>query len=295
MGKNALKLKSYAKINLYLNIGEKFDDGYHNIESIMQTIDLCDEIDLKKIDFPEIFIECNNPEVPIGNDSIVYKAVQLLMRNVNKGVSIFIKKSIPLASGLGGGSSNVATILIGICKLFDLNLDLSQLINIAKYFGMDIPFFLVRGTVLVCGRGEVILPLKPIFPPLPLILVNPGIKISTKWAYQLFDKLVHYKTEKTLNIEQFINKKEVIAPYEIYPIIYNSFQNVLCQEFSVIEQIIDKLKHLGAIMTCVSGSGATVYGIFNSMEENSYVYSKIKDEYPFVYSTSTIAAQDIFY
>lgn len=295
MNKKILKLKSYAKINLYLNIGQKFEDGYHKIESIMQTIDLFDEIYLMEINSPGIFIECNNKDVPIGKDSIVYKSAQLLMQNLDKGVRIFIKKNIPLASGLGGGSSNVATILIGICKLFNLKSDFTQLINIAKKFGTDIPFFLFRGTAFVSGRGDNILPLKPISPSLPILLVNPGIKISTKWAYHLFDQqLVKHNTQKVIDINHFINKKEVITPLEIYSVIYNSFQIMLCNEFSVIKNILNQLKNLGAMAVCVTGSGATVYGIFKNIKENYYVYQKIKNKYPFVYNTTTVAAQEIF-
>jgi 4-diphosphocytidyl-2-C-methyl-D-erythritol kinase len=294
MVENILKLKSYAKINLYLNIERKSRNGYHNIENIMQTIDLYDDIYLKQTDNPGIFIKCNNPEVPIGNNSIIYKVTEILMKNINKGIKISINKRIPLAAGLGGGSSNVGTILIGLCKLFNLKIDSSQLIAISTKFGMDIPFFIVRGTIFARGRGELIVPLKPIFPSIPLILINPGIKIPTKWAYHLFDKLIGNNDKTTLDISSLLNKKEEIKPTEICRIIYNSFDAVLSKEYPIIEQMKNRLKSLGSAAVNLSGSGPTVYGIFKQQKEMVQAFHKIKDEYPFVCKTRTVQADRIF-
>ncbi|HNR65609.1 MAG TPA: 4-(cytidine 5'-diphospho)-2-C-methyl-D-erythritol kinase [Atribacterota bacterium] len=294
MSKNAIKLKSYAKINLYLNIGKKFTDGYHSIESIMQTINLFDEIYLEETDNFGIHITSNNLEIPVDKNSIIHRAAKILMENIDKGINIFIDKKIPIASGLGGGSSNIATILIGISKLFGLKLNKHQLINIGSHFGMDIPFFMVRGTVFARGRGEIVLPLKPISPSVPMILINPGIKVSTKWAYHLFDKLVKNNIKEDIDINYFLEKNMAIKLTELSQIIYNSFDSVLSEHFSIIEQIKNKLKKLGSIAVTVTGSGSTVYGIFNREEKINQAYNKIKDEYHFVYKTRTIQAKNIF-
>jgi len=176
-----IKLKSYAKINLYLDIKEKLDNGYHKIETLFQTINLYDEIIIQKTDRPIYQIECNNPLVPVGKGSIVYQAVTLLMQGNNFGVDIKINKHIPIAAGLGGGSSNVASVMIGICKLFKLPLKASRLWDIVLNIGMDIPFFFKRGTVYAEGRGEILYPILTAGNPLHIILVNPGINISTKF------------------------------------------------------------------------------------------------------------------
>lgn len=294
MSKNAIKLKSYSKINLYLNIKEKFDDGYHSIESIMQTINLFDVIYLEETDNFGIHITCNNPEIPVDKNSIIHRAAEILMENIDKGINIFIDKKIPIASGLGGGSSNIATILIGISKLFDLKLNKNQLIYIGSHFGMDIPFFMVRGTVFARGRGEIVLPLKPISPSVSMILINPGIKVSTQWAYHIYDKLAKNNVKEGIDINNFLGKSMEIKPTELSKIIYNSFDSILSEQFSIIEQIKNKLKKLGSIAVAVTGSGSTVYGIFDREEKVNQVYNMIKYEYPFVYKTRTIQAKNIF-
>ena len=293
MAKNVLKLKSFAKINLYLKIGHKLDDGYHNIESIMQTIDLFDEISFEKTDKPGIFIECNNPEVPIDKNSIVYKAAETLMNNIKgEGIKISIKKHIPISSGLGGGSSNVATVLKGICRLFSLPLNSAQLQKIATNFGMDIPFFIRGGIAFVKGRGELVSSLPPISPSIPLILINPGIKVSTRWAYQLYDKLIDTNIRSIIEISHLLNRKENIKPIEIYDVIYNSFDSILSQKFPIIEQIKNRLKNLGSIGATISGSGSTIYGIFEKKKDIIRVYNEIKGQYPLVYKAYTIEVQD---
>ncbi len=294
MVENVLKLKSYAKVNLYLNIGNRGNDGYHYIESIMQTINLFDEISLKQIDNPDILIECDNLEVPTDKNSIVYKATEILMRNIDKGIAIYIKKRIPIASGLGGGSSNVATVLKGICKLFHLPLNSAQLLNIATNFGMDIPFFIMGGTAFTKGRGELISPLPPISPPIPLIIINPGIKISTKWAYQFYDKMIDKNVKNITNITHFLNSNKNIKPIGIYDTIYNSFDSILSEKYPIINQIKNRLKTLGSRAVTVSGSGSSVFGIFKSKKGMIKVYNEIKDEYPFVFKTHTINSEDIF-
>ncbi len=293
MEKNYLKLKSYAKINLYLNIGKLMHDGYHNIESIMQTINLHDTIYLKKNNNQGIFIKSNNPEVPVGSNSIIYKAAAELMKNKNKGVEIFIEKKIPIAAGLGGGSSNVATVLIGICKLFNIKEKLSTLLEIASKLGMDVPFFIVRGTVLAKGRGELIYPIEPAYPSIPVLLVNPGIKISTKWAYNLFDQLNCKNIGSKINIKQYLKNIKINNPNEIYNIIYNSFYSILAKEFPIIEQVKDKLEDSGSKAVTITGSGPTVYGIFERQEEIDKAYRDIKREYPFVQKTYTLQAKEI--
>lgn len=292
---DTLKLKSYAKINLYLSIGQKLNNGYHNIETILQTVDLYDEISLEPIKKPDIYIECNNPEVPTGKKSVMYQAVAMLVANTGKGIRVILNKNIPIASGLGGGSSNIAAIMVGINKIFNLKLSKVQLINMAAEFGMDVPFFITRGTVLAQGRGELIVPLSSVYPPVPLILINPGIKIKSEYAYQLFDQLSDSNKEQAPSVSHFLYKKEAIKPSEIQQVVYNSFDAILSKEYPIIKNIKNRLKNSGASAVALSGSGPTVYGLFEKQGYRDKVYENIREEYPFVYRTCTTQAHKIVF
>ena len=299
MNKNTLFLKSYAKINLYLEIGKKIENGYHEIETIFQTINLFDEIFIEILDEPGFRIHCNHPEVPIGKDSIVYRAVTAIMqekviRNQGTGLKISINKRIPLASGLGGGSSNTATILLGISELLHLEMNVSRLMDLAADFGMDVPYFIRRGTVYAGGRGEVLFPLVSIDPPMYLLLVNPGIKISTKWAYGAFDQERENRSYKHVNISPFVQQRKRIQFCEIGNIIYNRFDLTISKYYPVINQIKDELKELGVLYTSLSGSGPTVFGIVENKQKLDEVYFGMKNHYPFICRASTVRAEKIY-
>ncbi len=291
-----IKLRSYAKINLYLDVGEKLSNGYHNIETLFQTIDLFDEIRIEKLDKQIYQIKCNNSEVPIDKNSLVYRTIEMILSEEKYGVAISIDKKIPLAAGLGGGSSNAASILLGICKLFDLNIKKEAMLTMATSLGMDIPFFLERGTVYARGRGEVLFPLKVEETALQLVLVNPGIKISTKWAYQVFDEENRDSTqENKVDILKHIRRKKIISLSEISEYVYNRFDAIICKEYPIIKEIKDRLLELGAISATISGSGPTVYGILNNENKADYAYKILKKEYPFVSKTTTVRAKKIFF
>ncbi len=290
-----LHLRSFAKVNLYLDIGKRMDNGYHLVETILQTVGLYDEITIQTSDHSMIRIECDNKEIPVGENSLVYQAAATMMENRKEGLSISIRKNIPVSSGLGGGSSNVATILAGICKLLQLKISLSELMTIAANFGMDIPFFLYGGTVYAKGRGEILFPLKPINPPLHFVLINPGIKISTRWAYQTFDQESKNNGFKkpSLDIQRIIKQKHSIQLKDIKKIIYNRFDKTISQKYSLIMEIKERLKNEGALATALSGSGPTVYGIFENKIRSDEVYRKLKDQYFFVYHTTTISTGQV--
>jgi 4-diphosphocytidyl-2-C-methyl-D-erythritol kinase len=291
-----IKLRSYAKINLYLDIGEKLNNGYHNIETLFQTINLFDEIIIEKLDQPIYQIQCNNPEVPIDNNSLVYRTIDMILREKKYGVAISIDKKIPIAAGLGGGSSNAASILLGICALFQLDIKKEELISMATSLGMDIPFFLERGTVYARGRGEILFPIKVEDTALQLVLVNPGIKISTKWAYQAFDKEKKNSIQKqNLDIFEKIKQKNIISLSEISEYVYNRFDSIICKKYPIIKKIKGELMESGAISATISGSGPTVYGILNNKSKADYAYHILKKEYPFVYKTMTVKAKKIIF
>jgi 4-diphosphocytidyl-2-C-methyl-D-erythritol kinase len=181
---NKIEIDSYSKINLTLNILGKRRDGYHNIETIMQSINLADRIFIKE-EKEEIKIKCSHPLVPVDTRSLTYRSAEKILSRyrIKKGVKIEIDKKIPLASGMAGGSANSASILVGINKLFALNLSNKVLREMGEELGMDVPFCIQNGTALAYHKGEKVTPLPPINPPLWTIIINPGFEIPTKWAY----------------------------------------------------------------------------------------------------------------
>lgn len=300
MTNEVIHLKSYAKINLYLDIGDKLENGYHYVETILQTIDLYDKVQIKKLDKPFLSVHCNHPEVPIGKDSMVVKAVETIMKDVRlkekqAGFDVSIYKNIPIASGLGGGSSNIATIILGICHLMRIKKSETDLINLVTNLGMDIPFFMKRKTVYARGRGEILFPLIPIEPPINLLLVNPGIKISTKWAYQAYDQEVKKGLKKAKQgIHHFLNREKAMDLYDVSQSVYNRFNPIIMKKYSVIKQIKKQLIEMGSLAVSISGSGPTVFGIFENQQKTKEAYFKMKNQYPFVFKTNTVRADHIF-
>ncbi len=279
-------VNSYAKINLYLKIGKKLKNNYHNIQSVMQPIQLHDKLYFENLDENKIIIESNNKDLKNKNN-LAYKAALLLKNkfNVEEGIKINIEKNIPIASGLGGGSSNAANTLIALNRLWSLNLSQKKLISLASEIGSDVPFFIVGKTALVEGIGNKIKALKkPIY--MNIVLVNPGIKVSTTWAYKEFDKSKLKGTNKE-NIKELIkaiNKKDINKVSEN---IYNDFSPIIEKKYKIIKEIKSNFKKLNASNSIISGSGPTVIGIFDSIYTAREAYFKLKDMYPFVYLTKT--------
>lgn len=295
MNCNELKLKSFAKINLFLTIKEKLNNGYHSLETILQTIDLYDEIMIKKTKIPGIQIQCNHSEVPIGPNSPVYQAAKALLSDDQQGIEMVIHKKIPISAGLGGGSSNIAMILLGVNKLLDFGLNRVKLKKMAEKFGMDTPFFIDGGTMYATGRGEKLYRLPSIDPPIDLVLVNPGFRISTKWAYETFDKYRKQENEKIFtHLSPYFYGEERICLRDIKNLLYNHFEDFIGIEFPVISQIKKSLSQQGAIKSLLSGSGPTVFGIFSNREQAQKAFLRMKNDYPYVFLTRTIKGKNIF-
>lgn len=279
-------LNSYAKINLILNVLCRREDGYHEVESIMQSINLADRIILSESE--DIHIECNHPQIPTDTNSLIYSTAQKILQkyHLKKGVRIEIEKRIPLASGLAGGSANAATILKGINDLYDLGLSFMDLKILGEKLGMDVPFCLQNGTALAYHRGEKIIPLAPIIPPLWLILINPGLEISTQWAYY------HLSLEKGFvkkgNIKAMLLAIKKGKPEEISRNLFNSFEELILKTYPQVKMIKKRLKDSGALGVLMSGSGPTIFGVMSNQKEAQKVYEKLKPEYPLSWVVQTI-------
>lgn len=253
-----ISLKAPAKINLYLRVLGKRPDGYHEIESMMQAIDLYDEIKLEKSDSVEIV--CDDPGIPSDDSNLAVKAAAALKEQFYfPGVKISLHKKIPHGAGLGGGSSDAAFVLRGLCRLYKLSPSPKDLLRIASGIGSDIPFFLGSGQALVSGRGEIVRPLE-----LPtdytIILVVPPLEISTA---EVYGKLRFSLTKK---IEPFLFKKRITVSRfnSLLKRFCNDLEEAVLGEYPDLFEIKDLLRNSGAIFSAMSGSGSAFFGIFPS-------------------------------
>lgn len=284
MFNQTIKIKTRAKINLTLDVLAKRKDGYHEVEMIMQSIDLYDELEFK-ITQGDILIHCDHSEVPEDEKNIVYTAAQQLKReyNIDKGVEISIHKNIPVAAGLAGGSSNAAGTLKALNQLWELNLPLNTLMELGGRIGADIPFCLLGGTVLAKGIGDRLRPLSPL-PTTWLVLVKPSFSVSTSWAYQNinFDKgLRHPNTKKVL---EAIKKGNIEG---VMPYLENVLEGVTANAYPEINIIKNLMLNLGARGVLMSGSGPTVFGICKNKGQAQEIHKQLKKKYRDVFVVKT--------
>ena len=253
---NSLTLLSPAKINLRLEVLYKRDDGYHEIRTVMQRIDLCDEMEIS-LSGSELLISSQGEDIPTGEENIAYRAARRLLDefNLNTGIRIFIKKKIPVAAGLAGGSSNAATTMMGLNRLLKLGLSKERLIEIGKELGADVPFFIFEKPALATGIGEILQEIE-LPSPLWVVLVNPGISVSTAWAYK---KLNMGLTWKRNNISML---QPILPVSHLYNLLHNDLETVTIKRYPEIQEIKDELHMNGAVGELMSGSGSTVFGIF---------------------------------
>ncbi|HLC65793.1 MAG TPA: 4-(cytidine 5'-diphospho)-2-C-methyl-D-erythritol kinase [Candidatus Nanoarchaeia archaeon] len=273
-----IKLKSYAKINLTLHVGSRLENGYHPISSVMQQIDLSDDIIVEKL--PEDTIEINcSANIPT-KQNLCYKAAKLMKDRygIRDGVKISIEKRIPIGAGLGGGSSNAAATIIAIDNLFGLQLEKKELISIAREIGSDVPFFIIGVAALVEGTGENVTPLE--LPRLNIVLVYPEFEVSTKLAYGLWDK--KGCSSKTINPNDLTDARTIAAS------LANDLQPVIFDTYEGLQDIRDELVKFGALNACLSGSGPSIYGIFDSEKTASEAAEKIEKENFTVVCTKTL-------
>jgi len=284
---NKIEIDSYSKINLTLHILGKRQDGYHDIETIMQSINLADKIFIKE-EKERIKIKCSHPLIPVDTQSLTYRTAEKILKRyrVTKGVKIEINKKIPLASGMAGGSANSASILVGINKLFVLNLSNKDLREIGEELGMDVPFCIQNGTALAYHKGEKVTPLPPINPPLWTIIINPGFEIPTKWAYNNLDLgLIKREKNNTIAMLKALKERELQG---IAKNLFNSFEGLIIKRYPEIRKIKDRLIEEGAMGALMSGSGPTVFGIAQNKEQALKIYEKLKSEYKSIWVVHTI-------
>lgn len=254
-----LTLFAPAKINYLLDVIGKRPDGYHDLRMIMQRVNLCDEVSLTLTNSAAINVICNTKGAPDGPENIAWKAARTLLDLVESGsgVNIEIVKNIPVAAGLGGGSSDAAAVLMGMNELLKLGLTDQVLMEIGRKLGADVPFFIFRKAALAEGIGEKLSPLSKM-PKCWILLVNPGIHVSTAWVYQSL-QLTNKQELNTLP-EFFESVDHIVA------VLSNDLESVAIPAFPVIAEIKAQMMKLGASGSMMSGSGPTVFGIFKDFE-----------------------------
>ncbi|MCM8763186.1 MAG: 4-(cytidine 5'-diphospho)-2-C-methyl-D-erythritol kinase [Candidatus Omnitrophica bacterium] len=286
-----LILYSPAKVNLYLKILDKRADGFHNLITLFERIDLCDKITLTRRKDKQIKIICNHPLVPSGDSNLAFKAAELLKKDFpNKtGINIRIKKNIPPASGLGGGSSNAATVLLGLNRFWRLGLSKKKLLTYAKKLGCDVAFFIYE-LPFALGRqkGDRIIPLD-IRNKFWHILVVPHKTISTKSAYDLWEKnKIQNLTQekKDVKIQVLALKQNSLSL--LGKTLFNSFEKISGKICPDILEIREKLKDLGITAISVSGKGPAVFGIVTARKEAIRCKRQLKNKSRSVFVVRTL-------
>ena len=284
--KNILKLRASGKINLYLNVTKNGRaDGYHEIKSIMQSISLSDELTFEILKRENnhgsenkngIYITCNNEDIPLDEKNLVHKAAALILDNYNLrdkySIKINIEKHIPVCAGLAGGSTNAAATLVALDKLFNLNMKVADLMNLASEVGSDVPFCLKGGTILAEGRGEKLSEL-PHLPFYWIILATNGGKFLSRDVYVKFDLIGVEKKSIHKELVNNIMEKEFS---DFFGKLKNDLEDVVVIEDKEILVVKEKASEMGAIATQMTGSGPTVFAFCNDLKTALDVYEGLK-------------------
>ena len=270
-----MELKALGKINLGLDVLGKRPDGYHDVRMVMQTIYLYDQITITKRKEPGIGLSTNLFYLPVNVNNLDYRAAKLLMDEfeIRSGVDIFLEKHIPVAAGMAGGSSNAAAVLYGINRMFDLGLSTEELMKRGVSLGADVPYCIMRGTVLAEGIGEILTPLPPM-PRCQIVVAKPPVSVSTKMVYEKIDsrRIVEHP-----DIDGIIDGLKEGDVTKIASCMGNVLEQVTVEEYPVIDKIKRLMNEGGAKGAMMSGSGPTVFGIFTEKSLAKKAALKIRE------------------
>lgn len=262
-GSTKITVNAPAKINLYLDILGKRDDGYHNVEMVMQAVSLYDTVSVTRAKHGFVNLTSSIPIPGSLKSNTAYLAAEAFFEHANifnPGLDIHIKKQIPICAGLAGGSSDAAAVLIALNSLFSANFSKKELAFIGEKIGADVPFCLYGGTMLATNTGTILKPL-PSIPRCFLVIVKPNVAISTKVAYEASDMCAARKNSSITNVISALNNCDLRA---LSGSLYNRFEDVL--QIDEIEKIKHWLTQLGSLNACMSGSGSAVFGLFESKQ-----------------------------
>ena len=269
-----MRLRALAKINLGLDVLRKREDGYHEVRMVMQTIRMYDQLDITRNIQPGIHIKTNLPYLPVNENNLVFKAAKLLMDEfqIQEGLSIQLKKVIPVSAGMAGGSSDAAAALVGVNKIFALGLSRKELMERGRQIGADVPYCVMRGTALAEGIGEILTPLPPV--PQGYVLVGkPGVNVSTKFVYGRLDAANLKEHPDIDGMVAALGQKDL---RQVADKLGNVLETVTVPEYPVIDEIKKSMVRWGALNALMSGSGPTVFGLFDDREKAEYASEKLK-------------------
>ena len=271
-----IKLKARAKINLGLDVVRKREDGYHEVRMIMQMINLYDKITLRQRTEPGITVSTNLSYLPVNEDNLVYRAAKLLMDEfqVSGGLEIVLQKYIPVAAGMAGGSSDAAAVMVGVNRMFHLGLSKKQLMERGVKIGADVPFCIMRGTALAEGIGEKLTTL-PAMPHCSLVIAKPKVHVSTKFVYS------NLKADEITEHPDIDGQVQALRDNDLEQIVAkmgNVLETVTIPAYPVINKIKQTMIRHGAMGAMMSGSGPTVFGVFEREEQAKEVCRLLKKE-----------------
>ena len=272
-----ISVRAQAKINLFLQVIGKRDDGYHEIDSILQSISLFDQITLSE-NSSGIQLTVSDRFIPLDHRNTAFKAAQIFFdkTGIQPGVKIDIKKNIPVAAGLAGGSADAAAVLMGLNRLFKTDLTESDFLTLGAEVGSDVPFCTVGGTCRCRGRGEVVVKVDPL-PKSYFVLVKPDFEVSTKWVYENFDLV-------------WIKEKRLVGTHTPYSslTLYNDLEKVVFPKYPQVAEVIKRLTRLGCLKAGMSGSGPSVFGLAEDKKSAEKIAGELKQEYPQTFAVESV-------
>lgn len=271
-----MELRALGKINLGLDVLGRRENGYHDVRMVMQTVYLYDLITLEKKEEPGIELATNLSFLPVNENNLAYRAAKLLVDEfqIREGIRITLEKHIPVAAGMAGGSSNAAAVLYGMNRLFSLGLTEKQLMERGVTLGADVPYCILRGTVLAEGIGEILTPL----PPLPrcyILLAKPPVNVSTKMIYE---KLDFCQIPEHPDIDGLMDGLKNQDLEKVASSMGNVLEKVTIEEYPVIDKIKQVMKENGALNAMMSGSGPTVFGIYRERAKARAAAARIREQ-----------------
>jgi 4-diphosphocytidyl-2-C-methyl-D-erythritol kinase len=274
---DCIKLKARAKINITLDVLSDRADGYHELQMIMQTVNLCDNLFIKKSDTEGITLTSNLSWLPCDERNLIYRAAKLLAErySIKSGIYIELNKTIPVAAGLAGGSTDAAATLVGIRSLFNLKISDTELMAIGKELGADVPYCIKRGTALAEGIGEKLTELPP-FPDCYVLLAKPPINVSTAAVFKAFDESVVSNRPDNKKVIECIKQNDLKA---VCDQMCNVLETVTIKDYPVIAEIKQAMLENKAVGSMMSGSGPTVFGFFTNYDDGIEALRYIRQKF----------------
>jgi 4-diphosphocytidyl-2-C-methyl-D-erythritol kinase len=268
-----MKAKSFAKINLGLEVLKKREDNYHEIRTLFQTIDMCDVLEFRAVASRKIILSGDDESVPWNEDNLVFKAAAFLLErfNLSEGIEVRVEKNIPPGKGLGGGSGNAAVALYVLNKIWDLKLSKKDLMELGKTIGADVPYFLEGGLCLGIERGDEITPLDDLAP-LFCLLALPPVSISTSSVYGDFE-LILTSRDKESKIIKFLTERDICF-------LENRLEETIFSIHPQLRDIKNLFHRLGSELSLVSGTGSAVFGLFSDRDKAERAWTELRKKYP---------------